>query len=183
MNSRLHPRQGHRVSIPRLSPSSQRTSACSVPLRYPFLRSPFATRLPGLSFQSLPTIKFCNPFLLTMIRIAGGGYRVTLPSPLPRFLCFHALTHCPICKSFLLIMLQQWVGGVPISQSHLQNRKMTIHDHTSPPRIGDSAHQKLEALATLCLLPGLLPHIKTKPRCVHGGLTGGPLVLKVKGNR
>jgi Bacterial sugar transferase len=30
-------------------------------------------------------------------------------------LCFHALTHCPICKSFVLISIPQWGCGVPPS--------------------------------------------------------------------
>jgi hypothetical protein len=40
----------------------------------------FDTLSEPLYFQPLPTIKFCNSFLLITIRIAGGGYR---GSPLP----------------------------------------------------------------------------------------------------
>src|SRR5262245_24173902 len=37
----------------------------------------------------------------------------TLP-PHSRVLCFHTLTHRPICKSFFLITIQQWGGGYPL---------------------------------------------------------------------
>ena len=33
-------------------------------------------------------------------------------SQLAFFFCFQRLTHCPICKPFVLITLQQWVGWV-----------------------------------------------------------------------
>src|SRR5215470_1078362 len=28
-------------------------------------------------------------------------------------LCFHAFTHCPICKSFVLMTIQRWGCGYP----------------------------------------------------------------------
>src|ERR671924_474827 len=65
---------------------SRHTLACSRPLpsfrltNYHQLTNclKFATLLEPLSFQSVPTVKFCNSFLLITIQIAGGRY-----APLP----------------------------------------------------------------------------------------------------
>src|SRR5690348_10465937 len=58
-----------------------------------------------LSHQSLPHSFPCN----------GGGRASSRAlslanrnSPLAAVLCFQRLTHCPICKPFVLITLQQW---------------------------------------------------------------------------
>jgi hypothetical protein len=79
-----------------------------------------STFLPVISFQRLTTIKFCNSSVLITIQNAGGGSRgssgnqqLTNCSKLSHHLdslCFHALTHCPICKPFVLTTLQQWGG-------------------------------------------------------------------------
>src|SRR5215510_12279408 len=72
--------------------------------------------LPLLCFQSLPTIKFCNSFVLITMQIAPRVWyplSVSLaglcpcPPSLP-FLCFHTLTNTPICKPFVFQSLQQW---------------------------------------------------------------------------
>ena len=115
VNSRQHPRRRP------LSPSSWEFSdrsncpldvsaPCFLPSAFCFLPCPLCP----LCFQSLPTIKFCNPFVLITIRIAG---RVRTPSPsatpvspLSALLCFHTFTRCPICKPFVLITLQQYPG-------------------------------------------------------------------------
>jgi|SRR5690242_2383725 hypothetical protein len=72
VNSRLHPRRRP------LSPSSWDFSTHSISLlgiSTRFLTSAFCFLpypLLPLCFQSLPTIRFCNPLVLITIRIAGG---------------------------------------------------------------------------------------------------------------
>ena len=81
-----------------------------------------STSSPLICSQQLPAIKFCNSFLLITIQNAAGGGRgssrnqqlTNRPklSPLSGSLCFHALTHCPICNFFVFKTLQQWGGCV-----------------------------------------------------------------------
>ena len=94
----------------------------------------------SLSSNSLRITSLADPHTLTPVeshpyqKRRGGGIRrsyknsKTLPgfsarpnfqsltncsllSPLFGFLCFHALTHCPICNPFVLMALQPYRGG------------------------------------------------------------------------
>lgn len=100
VNSRRHPRQACKVPPSRPSRSSLRTSAYPVPLRYSclVLSSLVATLSSPLYFQRLPIIKFCNPFLLITIRIAGSGYTLTLS--------LHSLQRSLQIRSFVFNELQ-----------------------------------------------------------------------------
>lgn len=64
-----------------------------------------------LSHQSLPDSLPCNGG-----RVCSLAHRLaTCSSPLTAFFCFQQLTNCPICKSLVLVKLQQWgVWGYPL---------------------------------------------------------------------
>jgi len=53
-------------------------------------------------------------------------------SPHPDFLCFHGLTNCPICNSFLFITIQQWGVVCTPSASSAVNCKLSAVDSPSP---------------------------------------------------
>src|ERR1700740_1631610 len=79
----------------------------------------------------------CNPFaingLRTLSRPMEGRGLIPLQtfqpsnahcrrfSPHPGFLCFHALTNCPIYKPFVFLSIQQWgwgwVGGATVNSA------------------------------------------------------------------
>src|SRR5215472_2515907 len=61
---------------------------------------------------------FARAELLTLSAppLIPPSYFLTNTKQFFAFLCFHALTNCPVCKSFFLMTIQQW--GVPPS-SHL----------------------------------------------------------------
>src|SRR5690242_18522894 len=69
-----------------------------MPLSQPFFFHAFAL-LPGGGIPSRPQKPVApHEWLQTFTHL--------------HFLCFHALTHCPICKSLVLMTLQQYPGVV-----------------------------------------------------------------------
>ena len=111
MNSRLHSRltvphaSSLRLSLPR--------SGRGRPVLRPLLHAHSSSTLLLVSFQSLTN---CPRF-------------ATLSEPLS----FQPITHCPICKSFVLILMQQcrgWVGVVGLLTESL----LCLQELTSPER-------------------------------------------------
>jgi hypothetical protein len=69
------------------------------------IRNPFLiNHLRTLSFYGTGECSLFLPMLFLQIRAKF--------SPHPGFLCFHALTNCPIYNSFVLITMQQYRGVV-----------------------------------------------------------------------
>jgi len=122
VNSRLQRRQ------PRMCPTPQNLlllqTACQCPLVL-------------LCFQSFPTIKFCNPFVLITIQIAGGWAYAALPHTpwislsslecaVPRFRVLSPLEcadpKTPRRNPFRMRSSEKrWGVGIPLQQEHSNN--------------------------------------------------------------
>ena len=182
--------------MPRRSPLLHQTNASYLSFLFSYGCAPFGATEPSqpLPHQSLPHSFPCNGggrvsslvrslltrssplhaffYFQSLLPRASRGTNCSKFSPLAASLCFQRLTHCPICKPFALITLQQYPGvctpqAMPTSSITLIRCLPPTSCPAKPDLAANVTHSGSTALASTRTAPRAVAYWsqpRTRPR-------------------